>query len=390
MPPRGTCPLESRFWILDVPFPDWNKDYMGTGNINGVGPRARFRAAQDEYYMKTHADDDPATIDDTKRSTIWNNVWKHRDRVEDRWLELKRQDESKRMERELELEKKKSKRVRVGDDALELHHLPALSEALMQHVPTKVRELQCAQVKRLAPAAFARPASVSCTWPLVLPLAAATATAEWFSTVQSARTAKNHLVHITGATQDIWLGGYGGWPGALTAVNHNQKVVTLVVNHGRELDAALEAIPGLKDIVEHVQKCAREITRMPWLTVVRMHFLDQDNTVLGKTAAQQAGFSYHDDKDEEKAPQVEAAAHELTGGRSTSVLFTVVARLGGKEGAFTVVGYKEAQLAEAGNAHMFPSLLQHYTSCLGGHKVAFFLGFAFPLVGEERMSRYQV
>ena len=28
--------------------------------------------------------------------------------------------------------------------------------------------------------------------------------------------------------------------------------------------------------------------------------------------------------------------------------------------------------------------------CLGGHKVAFFLGFAFPLVGEERMSRYQV
>ena len=161
-------------------------------------------------------------------------------------------------------------------------------------------------------------------------------------------------MHITGATQDIWLGGYGGWPGALTAVNHNQKVVTLVVNHGRELDAALEAIPGLKDIVEHVQKCAREITRMPWLTVVRMHFLDQDNTVLGKTAAQQAGFRYHDDKGEEKAPPEEAAAHELTGGRTTSVLFTVVARLGGKEGAFTVVGYKEAQLAEAGNAHMFP------------------------------------
>ena len=123
--------------------------------------------------------------------------------------------------------------------------------------------------------------------------------------------------------------------------------------------------------------------------------LDQDGTVkLAKLASKQAGFGPHNDKDEEKADE-EAdgeAPDPTTGGRNTSVLLTVVLRLGGAQvgSALQVLGYGVARLDEPGDAQMFLSLLQHQTAELGGHKMAFFLGYRTPLMGEARFARYQV
>ena len=134
---------------------------------------------------------------------------------------------------------------------------------------------------------------------------------------------------------------------------------------------------------------------MPHLVCVRAHFLDQDGPDhLPSRAPRQAGFSLHNDKPEEIYDPVadDVAADSTTGFRNSSVLFTMVVRLGGAKGpsALQVLGYPPAHMDHPGESQLFLSLLQHTTAVLGGHKVAFFLGYHEPLLSEERFARLQV
>ena len=149
-------------------------------------------------------------------------------------------------------------------------------------------------------------------------------------------------------------------------------------------------------LVEAAEDFGRVVASIPVLEVVRAHLLDQDgkNKLLSKKAARQAGFGDHNDKGEEKVDPAadDVPADETTGGRNSSILFTLVMRLGGENvpSALEVCGYQPAHTDKPGDGHLFPSLLQHRTAVNGGLKVAFFLGFRAPCVAEERMSRYQV
>ena len=157
---------------------------------------------------------------------------------------------------------------------------------------------------------------------------------------------------------------------------------------GVELDAGLQWIPGLQEAVNSVEEQMRGITGCSTLVVVRIHFLDQENTRLHKHAARQAGFKWHTDKSKEFA-EIGKGKREFHL-KESSILFTVVARIGGlKPSALQVLGFKAATLHEVGNAHAFPSMYTHATATLGGHKVAFFLGWVSPLYREETFSRYQ-
>ena len=98
----------------------------------------------------------------------------------------------------------------------------------------------------------------------------------------------------------------------------------------------------------------------------------------------QAAFGLHTDK-----------AEELKSGdeedRYLSVLFTVIFRLdsGSNNSAFTVLGYEPAALSAPGAAHAFMSCMFHHTSCVGGRKIAIFIGYPFPGAGEARLRRFK-
>jgi hypothetical protein len=159
------------------------------------------------------------------------------------------------------------------------------------------------------------------------------------------------------------------------------------MSYGAEMDAAKAYIDGFKEAVAEVERLALTITRCSTLKVVRCHWLDQDSK-LTKTSARQSGFKYHTDKDKEFAK--DPTAHSLSDGRDISIIFTVVMRIGGvHSSAMQVLGFKRAQMDEAGDAHLFLSRLQHCTFTLGGHKIAFFLGWPAPLIAEERLTRFQ-
>lgn len=99
-------------------------------------------------------------------------------------------------------------------------------------------------------------------------------------------------------------------------------------------------------------------------------------------SCKQAGFGYHTDKDEELV----AGDDEE---RYISVLVTVIVRLDAldTESAFQVLGYEPHPLGGCGAAGAFMSCMYHHTSTVGGHKVALFIGYPFPYVGESRLRR---
>ena len=55
---KGDTRLDLRLWILDYPWPDWCKDFVGKPNA-----RALYACAQEEYYKNTQKDGDPGAVD---------------------------------------------------------------------------------------------------------------------------------------------------------------------------------------------------------------------------------------------------------------------------------------------------------------------------------------
>ena len=164
--------------------------------------------------------------------------------------------------------------------------------------------------------------------------------------------------------------------------------MTLKLSAGAELAAGKKWIPGLQEAVSLVEEHVRAITACSTLGVVRLHFLDQENTRHAKHAGRQAGFKWHTDKSKEYA-QFGEGKQEL-GDRESSILFTVVARIGGQmPSALQILGFRAATVHKVGDAHMFPSIYTHATATLGAHKIAFFLGWTTPLYREETFGRYQ-
>ena len=289
----------------------------------------------------------------------------------------------KRMEREAELERKKAKKRRNEETPMG-YTLPKPNGNLLAEVPAEA-DAQLAAYETIKQIKFAEPVSEACCWHLRADLNKVAEVAAWFSAVQAVRTAKHHQLQLG----DLWVTGYQGYPG-LAKADHNQKLVTVSISHGDELQAALAHISGLASLVEEVERYVQRVTCCKHIKVCRMHFLDQDGNKQFKTGAEkQAGFNWHNDKAEEVHTSVGDAS---TGFRTISVLFTAVIRLGGAHrlSALQVLGYSAASLHEAGDVQIFPSTLTHATTVLGGHKVAFFLGMPFPLMAETRFRRVQV
>lgn len=96
----------------------------------------------------------------------------------------------------------------------------------------------------------------------------------------------------------------------------------------------------------------------------------------------QAGFGTHTDKAEELVASIDEE-------RYISVLVTVIVRLDAldTDSAFQVLGYAPQPLAGCGAAAAFMSCMYHHTSSVGGRKVALFIGYPFPYVGESRLRR---
>lgn len=379
----GDTRLQDRFWILKVPWPAWKRDFVGKPKA-----RERYRAAQDEYYAKTRADEDPLTLDagSKGRRQRWENLWKERDRIED--LQLVQQGNLiKRLERDSQLEKKKVKRARAKceQEPMAKFKLIVPSDDLLAVAPPEWQEDQKQALFELRSCCFAVPVGFECTWRLKLDGPSCGLVDGWFNAVQDNRTVKNHHIWLG----DVQVTGYSRYRG-LSAADHNQKLVTISLSHGVELDAAMEHLPGFLALVKEVEAFARKLTGCSYLKVVRSHLLDQDGKVRFATKApKQAGFGWHTDKAEEID---EKQGDETTLYRTTSILFTIVARLGGEAvpSAMQVLGFQEAHMDEAGDAQLFCSRLVHCTSVLGGHKVAFFVGFDAPLVAEERFARLQM
>lgn len=349
--------------------------------------RKRYREAQDEYYRKTRAEEDPLTLDvgSKGRSQRWGNLWKERDRIEDLHL-LRLGNHTKRLERDAQLEKKKVKRARAKceQEPMTKFKLIVPNDDLLAVAPLWQAQ-QVAALQTLQRLVFAVAPGLECTWTFKLDGTAVGVVAGWFEAVQAKRTAKNHKIWLG----DIQVTGYQGYPG-LKAADHNQKLVTISLTHGLELETAKHHLPGFGTLVSAVESYVRRVAFCPNLEVVRCHFLDQDGKVQFATKARgQAGFGYHTDKEEEIDKM---QADDTTDFRNASIIFTVVARLGGKVGpsALQVLGFPEARLDAAGDAQLFCSSLVHATSVLGGHKVAFFVGFPMPLLAEERFARVQV
>ena len=136
--------------------------------------------------------------------------------------------------------------------------------------------------------------------------------------MQSTRTMAQHWISLG----DKRITGYSDYIYTQCKLDWNQKVVTVAISAGVELEAAQVHIPGFSALEKAVEDHARAVTSCPDLQVVRSHFLDQVGEArFSKKAPAQAGFAWHTDKDEEVD---KTQADETTDYRNTSVLFTAL------------------------------------------------------------------
>ena len=319
---------------------------------------ANYKAEQDEYFAATRMTGDPETLDlfPRPRRVAWQTL-------------LAR--------------KKKLSPQEASSAPPQLFNYVA-GQLLDKESDIGWRAEQQAAVSSLRHSSFSQAPDLTGTWALQVPQSSAVALGHWFGGVQARRTKPKDGMVILPAS-GVELQGYQGYDG-LAKANHNQKLVTLVVSHGVELEAAKAEITGFGETVDCVEQFAQSVTRCSQIKVVRGHFLDQESKVA-KRAALMAGFGKHTDKAEEIDKK---QADETTGFRNVSILFTMIVRLAGGKGgpsAFQVLGCEVAHIDQVGEARMFPSACVHETKVLGGYKVAFFLGFSTPLMGEERFAR---
>jgi hypothetical protein len=378
MPRASEYPLAQQFAQLDVPWPNWAQDFAGRD-----GSRKLYKAAQDKYYEQMRLPQEPATLDEWRggRAKAWKTLWHRRDRLEDT-QQVVEGVETKLAERQMERLKKKNKRQRITSMVTN-HYLPNPDDVLLDQVPEE-REGQLAALALFERVGFREPPAPTCTWNAKADETAVTLVADWFSAVQQTRSVKHHQV----ALGQVLVTGYQGYPG-MAQPDHNQKLVTISISHGEELRAALEHVAGLACLVNAMERYVQCLAHCPLLRVCRLHFLDQSGQPQFKARAEkQAGFKWHNDKGEEVDRK---QADATTGYRNISVLFTAVIRLGGTcPSALQVLGYPSAPLHELGDVQIFPSILTHATSVLGGQKVALFIGMPHPLVGEQRLQRYRL
>lgn len=221
------------------------------------------------------------------------------------------------------------------------------------------------------------------TWKLTLPMDAILKLGAWFAEVQTKRISMSTVKVLVGGQE---VDGYNGYRRALHLPDELQRRVTVKL-WAEELIAfrSMESFRQLESAV--VQEVTR-ITGLPELEVVRAHFLDQEYSHSGsermrERGAAQAGFKLHTDKIKELDKKDEH--------RVNSVLFTVVVRIGGSaaDSALQVLGFPAASMPHAGANHMFPSCMWHYTSQLGGHKLAMFVGYPYPNVLDKRIASLQ-
>ena len=137
MPKKDDFALLARAWVLDIPWPDWRRDFAGRPD-----GRVAYKAAQDEYFAKTRREDQAVSLDvaDGGRSNFWKKLWKERDRIED-CVALQRGNKTKRLERELELMGKKVKREVEGAND-EYYTLPLPGDELLQTAGQKWHAMQ--------------------------------------------------------------------------------------------------------------------------------------------------------------------------------------------------------------------------------------------------------
>ena len=316
---------------------------------------ANYKAEQDEYFAATRLTGDPDTLDlfPRPRRVAWQTLWKRRDSAEDT-IAAAEGNTIKTMERKAISKKKGLARKKKLSPQEASSAPPPLFNYVAGQLLDKESDIgwraeQQAAVSSLRHSSFSQAPDLTGTWALQVPQSSAAALGHWFGGVQARRTKPKDGMVILPAS-GVELQGYQGYDG-LAKANHNQKLVTLVVSHGVELEAAKAEITGFGETVDCVEQFAQSVTRCSQIKVVRGHFLDQESKVA-KRAALMAAFGKHTDKPEEIDKK---QADETTGFRNVSILFTMIVRLAGGKGgpsAFQVLGCEVAHIDQSIELYM--------------------------------------